>query len=86
VFGFAILFVEKGDMFDILFELFSAFGNVGLSLGVTPNLTTLGKIIIMMTMLAGKVGTLTLVLAISQIRQLNKNIAYEYTEEDVTIG
>ena len=41
---------------DVLFEAFSAFGTVGLSTGVTPHLSAAGRIIIIVTMFAGRVG------------------------------
>ena len=83
VFGFLLLFTEKGDPVPILFELVSAFGTVGLSAGITPNLTTLGKIIIIITMFIGRIGPLTLALAVGQRRE---SVAYEYPEEAVMIG
>jgi trk system potassium uptake protein TrkH len=83
VFGFILLLTQKGNPVHILFELFSAFGTVGLSAGITRYLTTLGKIIIIITMFAGRIGPLTLALAIGQRRE---GIAYEYPDEAVMIG
>lgn len=83
VFGFILLFTEEGDPIDILFELVSAFGTVGLSAGMTPHLSTLGKMIIMVTMFIGRIGPLTLALAIGQRRE---SISYEYPDEAVMIG
>jgi trk system potassium uptake protein TrkH len=82
-FGFILLFTQKGDPVDLLFELLSAFGTVGLSAGVTRNLTTLGKAVIIMTMFIGRIGPLTLALAIGQRRE---SVAYEYPDEAVMIG
>ena len=45
---------------DLLFEAFSAFGTVGLSTGVTPELSAAGRIIIVVTMFAGRVGLIAL--------------------------
>ncbi len=45
---------------DVLFEAVSAFGTVGLSTGVTPNLSEAGRIIIILTMFAGRVGLIAL--------------------------
>jgi trk system potassium uptake protein TrkH len=51
----------RGANFDeIVFEVFSAFGTVGLSLGLTPNLSFLGKLILIATMFAGRVGLIAL--------------------------
>ena len=44
----------------LLFEVTSALGTVGLSLGITPSLDGIGKVIIMLTMFIGRVGPLTL--------------------------
>ena len=82
-FGFIFLFTQKGNPVHLLFELLSAFGTVGLSAGVTPHLTTLGKAVIIMTMFIGRIGPLTLALAIGQRRE---SVAYEYPDEAVMIG
>ena len=81
--GFVLLSTEEGNPVHIIFELVSAFGTVGLSAGITPHLTKLGKIVIIITMFIGRIGPLTLALAIGQRR---KSIAYEYPEEAVMIG
>ena len=56
---------EKAVFIQILFEVTSAFGTVGLSTGITPTLTTPGKLWLIITMFAGRVGPLTLALAIA---------------------
>ena len=66
-----------------LFEVTSAFGTVGLSTGITPYLSTLGKILIILTMYAGRIGPLTLALAIT-IRE--EKIVYKYPEEKIMVG
>jgi len=65
------------------FEVFSAFGTVGLSTGITPMLTSPGKIVIIITMLVGRIGPLTLVVALAQ--RLGRS-AYDYPEESIMIG
>ena len=82
-FGFVLLFTQKGNPVHLLFELLSAFGTVGLSAGVTPRLTTLGTAVIIMTMFIGRIGPLTLALAVGQRRE---SVAYEYPDEAVMIG
>jgi len=57
---------EDISMIDAFFELVSAFGTVGLSTGVTPYLSTAGKITIMLTMFVGRLGPMTLALALSR--------------------
>lgn len=51
---------ESFQLIQVIFEAFSAFGTVGLSLGITGDLSTAGKIIIIFTMLAGRVGLVSL--------------------------
>jgi len=50
---------------DIMFEAFSAFGTVGLSAGVTPHLSTVGKLLICALMFMGRLGPLSLAIALS---------------------
>lgn len=52
----------------VLFETFSAMGTVGLSLGLTPTLSTPSKLIVMLLMYAGRVGILTIALSVAQNR------------------
>ena len=66
-----------------MFEVVSAFGTVGLSAGITGALTPAGKIVIILTMLVGRLGPLTLVLAMSQ-RGAPED--YSFPEEGVMIG
>jgi len=67
----------------LLFETISAFGTVGLSTGIMPGLTVVGKLLIIMGMFIGRVGPLTMVLVVGlkDTRQLVR-----FPEEDVNIG
>lgn len=68
----------------LLYEVTSAFGTVGLTLGVTPFLSTMGKIVITVVMFVGRVGPLTLVLAVgSKVTAPSK---VEYPEGKILIG
>lgn len=67
----------------ILFEVTSAFGTVGLSTGITPILSPIGKFLIMITMFVGRVGPLTLALAVAMREQ---QVVYKYPEEKVMVG
>jgi potassium uptake TrkH family protein len=67
----------------LLFEQVSAFATVGLSTGVTPQLSPLGKILITFSMFLGRVGTVTLALAIS--RPVLSN-AFHYPDAHVMVG
>lgn len=70
-------------MLDIMFESASALGTVGLTMGVTPTLTTAGKIIIIVVMLIGRLGPLTLLAALT----FNlKPIRYNYPDEAIIVG
>lgn len=51
---------EKASFLQVLFEVVSGFGNVGLSTGITPSLTSVGKVMITLIMLAGRVGPLAI--------------------------
>ncbi|MBM7625012.1 TrkH family potassium uptake protein [Sporohalobacter salinus] len=74
---------EKMSFLDLLFETVSAFGTVGLSTGVTGKLSGIGKVLIILTMFAGRVGPLTLFLAIGR-KRIKGNI--RYPEEKVLVG
>ncbi len=79
----ALLITQKADFLALMFEATSAFGTVGLSMGVTPDLTPIGRLIIAFTMYAGRVGPLTVAFALTQ--QLGKaNV--KYLEEKIMIG
>ncbi|MDM5336925.1 TrkH family potassium uptake protein [Fictibacillus enclensis] len=65
---------EKAPFLTILFEVVSAFGTVGLSMGLTFKLTLFGKIIIICVMFLGKIGPLTLAFSIA--RPDKSNIRY----------
>lgn len=79
----AMTFTEQAPLINILFEVTSAFGTVGLSTGITPNLSPTGKFLIILTMFAGRVGTLTLVLSLALAR---RNGTVHYPEGKVIIG
>ena len=79
-----LLTVTEGfDFLDLLFETVSAFGTVGLSTGITPGLSTAGRVIIAITMFAGRLGTLTIALSLAQGQH---PAIYRYPEDTVRIG
>lgn len=86
VMGFGVfllmIFDPKLPMIDVAFEVFSAFSTVGLSLGITPQLSTGSKLVLMAIMLIGRVGTLTILVAI--VRKIGEQ-RYKYPEETVFI-
>lgn len=67
----------------LLFEVVSAFGTVGLSMGITASLSDWGKVLIAITMFAGRVGPVTLALALA-LR--TKKSPVQYPEGKITIG
>ncbi|MDF2922571.1 MAG: TrkH family potassium uptake protein [Paenibacillaceae bacterium] len=71
------------DFMELLFEATSAFGTVGMSMGVTPDLSAMGKLVMIMTMYIGRLGPLTLAFALSQKNNKQK---YRYPEEKLLIG
>jgi hypothetical protein len=75
--------VERQPFEDLAFELVSAFGTVGLSLGLTPQLAVLGKLIILITMYIGRIGPLSLLYAFSRRKSHGR---YQYVEEGVMVG
>jgi len=91
VFLFSLLLsvTERGHVFGgnyylrILFETVSAFGTVGLSTGITSMLSDLGKILIIITMFVGRIGPLTLALAVALQEE---KLLYNYPEEQIMVG
>jgi Trk-type K+ transport system membrane component len=87
VLGFSIFLIsyfdKEKDLRSIAFECFSALGTVGLSLGITAKLTTISKYIIVFTMLIGRVGMLTILIAL--FRKV-KHLKYRFPSEDIVIN
>ncbi len=75
--------VEGRDFLSSLFEVTSAFGTVGLSTGITPELSTWGRLIVMATMFSGRVGLLTMAFGLTR-RQHQPHV--RYPEERVYLG
>lgn len=71
------------DFLTIVFEVTSAFATVGLSMGLTLELSSVGKTLIILTMFAGRVGPLTIAYAVT-IRR--KPDAFRYPKGKITIG
>jgi len=74
---------NRFTMMQVFFEVASALGTVGLSTGITPSLTTGGKLIIILVMLTGRLGPLTLLAALA----FNvKPARYSYPDEAIVVG
>lgn len=85
VFGTAVALTAMSpfDLTETLFEAASAFGTVGLSTGITNALPAAGQYLLVLVMLAGRVGPVTFVVALA-MRQRSR--AYRYPEERPIIG
>ncbi len=83
VISLLLLYTEKGEFNKILFEVFSALSTVGLTCGITPNLTDFGKILIMISMFVGRLMPLSL--AIIGSRELVKT-EINHLEEKIILG
>lgn len=68
---------------NIMFEVFSALGTVGLSTGITSQLETLPKAVLILLMYAGRVGSVTVFMAVTDFRNVG---AARFPEEDLIIG
>ncbi|MBN2029676.1 hypothetical protein JW824_05470 [bacterium] len=78
-----LLFTEDKPYLSLLFETISAFGTVGLSTGITPELTVQGKLLITLLMYIGRIGPLTMGLALTKEIMKEK---IEYPETRILIG
>jgi trk system potassium uptake protein TrkH len=78
-----LMITEQRPLLEMFFEAMSAFGTVGLSTGVTPTLSPIGRVMIIITMFAGRVGPLTLVFAFAR---LSRKKAVRFTSERIMIG
>ena len=84
---FAIIFISIFDpeiqLLDIVFECFSAYSTVGLSLGITGELSSASKFVLIIVMFIGRISMLSLVIAVFK-KVKHKN--YRYPQEEITIN
>ena len=78
-----ILVIDNFSMEQVVFEVISAFGTVGLTLGITPNLSVISKLLIIITMFVGRLGPLTFALAIGASK---KRAISKYPKENKLVG
>ncbi len=74
--------MSRGKFLELMFEVVSAFGTVGLSTGVTEGLSEAGKLILSFVMFVGRLGPLVIVLAVSRRDAPH----YYYVEEEIMSG
>ncbi|KJE32080.1 cation transport family protein [Bacillus licheniformis] len=74
---------EKHSLLELLFEVCSAFGTTGLSMGITPDLSTIGKSVIILLMFIGRIGIVTLLYLFGR-KEIEAN--YHYPKERIIIG
>ena len=80
-----IVSVEEYPFINVLYEVTSAFGTVGLSTGITPELHTISKVMLIFTMFLGRVGPLSFALAIA-LREKKKLQNAVYPEGKIMVG
>jgi len=80
---FSLSITEPFSMMEIIFEVCSAFGTTGLSLGITASLTLLGKITVIILMFIGRVGILSFIFMLGGEKERER---YHYPKERVIIG
>ena len=81
--GVAITIIEKLPMMTCMFETASAIGTVGLTLGITPNLGPVSRVILIFLMYIGRVGGLTLIFSALTTNQSNMA---RLPQEKLTVG
>ncbi len=81
---FLLCIIEPFDIFTLVFEGVSALATVGLSLGITPLLSSAGKFIIILLMFIGRIGITTFIVSIIKDGVNEKNI--QYAEGHVIVG
>lgn len=79
-----LVLLEPFSLQEVAFEVISAFSTVGLSLGITAQLSTAGRVIIMLTMIWGRLGAMTIVAALVQ-RRAGADLV-DYPEADLLVG
>ncbi len=81
---FALSLTTDANPAHVVFEAVSAFGTTGLSAGITGSLNAAGQLVLIVTMFAGRVGPLTIALALAARFQGRERL--RYPEADVNIG
>ncbi|MDO4772887.1 MAG: TrkH family potassium uptake protein [Bacillota bacterium] len=77
---------RDASFFEIVFETLSAYGTVGLSIGLTAKLSVVGKLMLSLAMFMGRVGALTLLFAATSKLKSPERQMLRYPEEQIRIG
>ncbi len=83
--GIITMLLVEGNKFkpiQIMFEIVSAFGTVGLSTDITPHLSNISKLILIAIMFTGRVGLITLVISVFK----KDKVIITYPEETIGVG
>lgn len=80
---FVLTITDKFPPLSLVFETVSAFSTTGFSTGITADLSVAGKLLIILSMFAGRVGPLTLAFALAHRAPLNR---YSYAQEAISLG
>lgn len=78
-----MLAVENFSSEAVIFEVVSAFGTVGLSVGITPELSVISKILIICTMFLGRLGPMTFAIAFGGVKKVEK---ITFPKENIIVG
>ena len=82
--GWLILLTNPFSLDQVMFEVVSAYSTTGLSLGITEGLNTFGRLVIIFTMFAGRLGAITIMISLLG-RDIRQNLV-DYPEETILIG
>lgn len=83
---FILTITESLPLENLIFEVFSAFGTVGITASTTPLLSHTGKCVIMILMYIGRIGPITMMISFARQSQLKSNQRIRYPDEDILIG
>ena len=83
--GSLILSAQGMSVTDTVFEAVSGIGTIGLTTGVTPGLSVVSRIVVMLLMFAGRVGSLS-VATVMMTRRARSQAAVKYVSERIILG
>lgn len=81
--SFTLTITEEFEFLDILYEVVSAYATVGVTRGITSDLSNIGKLIITLTMYIGRIGPLTMAFAFGKKKRASK---IEYPDANISVG